>query len=118
MGERLLNGVLGDFVESHSADTTVRQQLALFQQFQHMPGDCLPFTIRIGCENNLGCALQRLGYGIERPGGTVADFPLHREVLIGLHRPVFGRQIAYMAIAGDHGVIASEVFVDRLGFGR
>ena len=44
--------------------------------------------------------------------------PGHREILVGLYRPVLGRQIAHVTIAGHDGVIVSEIFVDRLGLGR
>ena len=46
------------------------------------------------------------------------DLPVHGEVLVGPHRAVLRRQVAHMAVAGQHLVAAAEILVDGLGLGR
>ncbi len=46
------------------------------------------------------------------------DIPDHAEIAVGIDRSVLGRQIAHVAIAGQHGEVLAKVLVDCLGLGR
>ena len=108
--------VLGDRVERHPIDRG-RQRLFAAQQFLHMPTDRLTLAIRVGREDQSVGALRGV-LDFFHPLGLVGiQQPLHRKAVVGIDRPVLGRQIADVAIAGQHLEIASQIFLDRLCLG-
>ena len=109
---------LGDFIERHPARPTLGQRALVFQPFQQMPADRLPLAIRIGRQDHTVRPLRRLANGGELLGTVRRNLPRHGEILGGVHRAVAGRQIAHMAKAGQHLIVAAEIFVDGLRLGR
>jgi len=83
-----------------------------------VPGDRLALAVWVGCEDQLVGALERLDDLGDLLGAAPLDLPLHREVVLGIDRAVLGRQVADMPEGGDHLVVRTEIFVDRLGLGR
>ena len=52
------------------------------------------------------------------PGVNPGSVKLSGEVLVRLHRTILGRQVSYVAVAGQHAVVGAQVLVDGLGLGR
>ena len=146
LGERLLDGALGDLVEHHALVATVVATDDLAQ----VPGDRLSFSIQVGCEidgvsflgqtlqlaNHLLLAGQNLVVGLPASGridthsgkqglailGSLLGFAqldAANDRFLGLGAgAAAGGQIANMTHAGFHHVVLAQIFVDRLGLGR
>ena len=48
---------------------------------------------------------------------SAIGLPLHREAVVRIDRPVLGRQVADMAVAGEHAMPAAQIFLDGLRLG-
>ena len=118
MGERVEHRLLGDGVEDDALDVDALQRVALLQHVAHMPGDRFALAIRVGGEIEMLGAFDRLGDVVQPLLRLAVDLPGHGEVFVRPHRAVLGRQIAHMAVGGQHGVAFAEIFVDGLGLGR
>jgi hypothetical protein len=64
-----------------------------------MPGDRFAFAVGVGREIEPLGAAHRLGHRLDVLLGFAVDLPRHREIVVGQHRAVLGRQVADMAIA-------------------
>jgi hypothetical protein len=112
------HGVLGDRVEGHAADGRILlDRLALFQRLLEVPADRLPLAVGVGGEDQVGVVLQRVGDRLDVFLAVGRDLPRHVEAVLGIDRPVLGRQVADMAVGGENRVVGAEIFVDRLGLG-
>ena len=118
MRHRLLDRVLGDGVKDDAFDLLVLEDALLVENVEQMPGDGFAFAIRIGGENDLVGALDGVGDGGDALGALGVHLPEHREIIVGVDGAILGRQIADMAVAGDHIEIAPQIFIDGLRFGR
>ena len=111
------DGGLGDRVKGHPADL-----LALLdhagQSLGQMPGNRLALAVRVGGEDQLIIGFQRLGDRLEVLAAVGGDLPHHGEIVVRVDRAILGRQVADMAIRGQNGIVAAQIFVDCLGFGR
>ena len=101
MRHRLGHRRLGDGVEGDALDLG-RQRLALPQHFLDVPADRLALTIGVGREDQRVGLLRRVGDRLQLLGLVGIGFPLHREARVRIDRAVLGRQVADMAIAGQH----------------
>ena len=109
------NGRFGDGIERHALDLDVFAQcLLLLEHFQHMPGNGLTFAVRVGGEDELVGAFDGIDDVLDALLGLGVHFPGHGEVVVRLHRPILGRQVADMAEARQHLVARAKVLVDRL----
>ena len=118
MLEGILHGALGDFVEDHALDRLAVERPAAVQLLDDVPGDGLAFAVRVGRQVELLGALQLAGDLLDPLVAAVVDGPVHCEVFVGPHRTVLGRQIAHVAVAGQHPIVATQITFDGLGFGR
>ena len=112
------HGFLGDFVEDDALHADIfRQFFAFLQRFEHVPGDGFPFAIGVSREIEHVSTFDGAGDGGELLFRIGIDFVMHGEIGIGLDGAVLARQIAHMAVGGEHRVIGTEIFVDgfRLG---
>jgi hypothetical protein len=110
--------LLGDRVEGDPLDLEVLfQGLLLLEDLQDVPGDRLAFPIGVGSEDQFVRRLDGVGDFFEYFLGLSVNVPVHRKVVVGLDRPVLGRQIANVPEGGDDLVAAAEVLVDGLGLG-
>ena len=113
---RIGHRLLGNRVEGHAIDL-LRQRLFLAQQFLHVPADRLALAIGVGRENQTVGLLRGI-LNILQPLRLVRiELPLHRKTVIRIDRAVLGRQVADVAIAGQHLEITAEIFLDRLRLG-
>ncbi|PAV70194.1 hypothetical protein WR25_01198 [Diploscapter pachys] len=83
----------------------------------HVPADRLALAIGVGRQDQAVGGLRQIGDGFELLRLVRVILPLHREALVGIHRPVLRRQVADVAVGGEHPVIRAEVFFDGLRFG-
>jgi hypothetical protein len=113
MTERVEHRILGDLVEHDTLNVDALERLSALQDLAHVPGDGLALAIRVGGEVEVAGALQRLGDLGDVLFGARVDLPGHVEVVVRAHRAVLGRQVADMAVARQHLVVAAEVLVDR-----
>ena len=115
---RLRHRVPGDRVEDDALDLGVLlHRLAAGQRLEQVPGDRLALAVGVGGEDQLLVVLQRLGDGADVLGAVGGDLPLHREVVLGVDRAVLGRQVADVAVGGEHRVAGAEILVDGLRLG-
>jgi hypothetical protein len=113
-----LHRILGDGVEGHALDRQVLQDALFPKRLQHVPGNGLALAVRVGGQDELLGALDRLGDIGDPLRAPVLERPDHAEVVIRVDRAVLGGQIADMPEGGQDLVILAEIFVDRLGLRR
>ena len=116
MGDGFEDRRFGDGVKHHPLDRHFQGMLFL-QYLQDVPADGFAFPVRVGCQDQLVGAFHGAGDVLHLGLGAGVNLPDHREIVIGLHRPVLGRQVADMAEAGQHFVAGAEILIDGLGFG-
>ena len=147
LGERLLNCLLGDFVEHHALVAAVITANRLAQ----VPGDGLPLSIQVGCEIDgvgfLGQTTQFfddlflagqdlvLGFPAVLRVDPHAGYELTLGLLLGRQRRRFGGRslaaldrllvgraaggkVADVADTRLHHVLVAQILVDCLGLGR
>src|SRR5262249_539256 len=90
---------------------------ALLEHLQDVPGDRLALAVRVGGEDELVGALDRLGDVAEALLRLAVDLPDHLEVALGVDRAVLGGQVAPMAERGQHLIAPAEVFIGGCGLG-
>jgi len=83
-----------------------------------MPGDRLPFAVRVGCQQDVvgfGGGLRDRVYmlAVARDG-----LVLHCEAVVGIDRAAFRHQVAHVAVGGQHLEVLAQIFLERLGLGR
>jgi hypothetical protein len=83
-----------------------------------VPGDRLALAIRVGREDQLVGAFQRLDDLGDLLGAAPLDLPEHLEVVLGIDRAVLGGQVADMPERGHDLIVRAQILVDRLGLGR
>ena len=116
-----LDFALGDGVEDYPLGPVD----GVVQRVGDVPGDGLALAVEVGGEPDVGRLLGRL---LQLADGLLArghDLVGRLEVVLEVHprhRPldplgVPGGQVADVADAGHHDVVAAEVLVDRLGLG-
>jgi hypothetical protein len=72
----------------------------------------------VGGEDQFVVVFQRVGDGLDVLLAVIGDFPDHVESVVGIDRSALGRQVADMAVGGQHGVVGAQILVDCLGLGR
>src|SRR3546814_8043769 len=75
-----------------------------------MPADRLALAIGVGREDQAVGGLRRVLDFLHPLRLVGIKLPLHSEAVVGVDRSVLGRQVANMAIAGQHLEIATEIF--------
>ena len=83
-----------------------------------MPRNRLSLAVGVGSQNQLVIGFQGFGDGANVLFAVGRHFPGHGEIIFGIDRAIFGRQIAHMSVGGQNDIIRSKVLVDGLGFGR
>ena len=117
----LSNGRFGDGVKNHALHMgALLDHLALFQRFLKVPANRLTFAVGVGCENEFifTIGLHSVDNGAHVLLRMSANLPLHFEIVFGIHRAILWRQVADVAIGGEHGKARPEVFFNRFGLGR
>ncbi len=118
MGHGLEHRGLGDGVEGDALDGLVLHRLLLLQHLQHVPADRFPFAVGVGGQDDAVGALHGVDDVADPLGRLGVDLPVHVEVVVRLHRAVLGRQVADVAVRGQHREAGAEVLIDGLGLGR
>ncbi len=83
-----------------------------------MPGDGLPFSVRVGRKKDVvGC---RCGFGDLVDMFAVArdGFVLHGKVVVGVDSTGLGDQVAHVAIGSKDLEILAQILFQSLGLGR
>jgi hypothetical protein len=117
MGHRLRHRRFGDGVEGDAIDLG-GERLALPEHFLDVPADRLAFAVGIGRQDQRIGLLRRVGDGFQLLGLVRISVPFHRKAGIRIDRAILRRQVADMAIAGQHAVTRAEIFFDGLRLGR
>ena len=65
MFEGLDDGALGDLVKDDALDLDIFEQVFLFQNVQHMPGNCLAFPVRISGQEQVIGFFDGVGYFLD-----------------------------------------------------
>ena len=113
-GERRPDGRLGDLAEGHAARSIGGQVRGL----RHVPGDRLPFPVEVrGQEDVVRSAARLLDRGdLAAPVGR--DLVVRREVVLHVDAELalagVLRQVADVAVGGEHRVAGPKVAFDRL----
>jgi hypothetical protein len=118
IGHRFQHRRLGDGVERHALDGHAFDRLLLLKDLQNVPADRFPFAVGVGGQDQAVGPLHRVDDVGDALGRLGVDLPAHREIVVGLHRAVFRRQVADMAVRGENRVVGPEILVDGLGLGR
>src|SRR3546814_7555384 len=73
-----------------------------------MPADRFALAVGVGREDQAVGLLRRVRNFLQPLRLVGIELPLHCKAVVGIDRPVLGRQIADVAIAGEHLEIAAE----------
>ena len=118
VGKRLKDGPLRDLAEGDPVAIRLRDAEGL----GHMPGDRLPFAVKVGCEPDRGCLLGGTSDVIKALLLVFNDFVDRGEAVLHVdrHAPLLRLlgEIPNVPIGGEHGVIGAEIPLNRLGLGR
>ncbi len=119
IGHRGLHRVLGDGVECDPLHRLLSQRalVLLAQHLQHVPADGLTLAVGVGGQDQAVLGLQLVGDGTHLAPTALVECPRHGKVLVGQDRAVLFRQVADMAIAGQHPIALAQIFLDLLGLG-
>ena len=83
-----------------------------------MPGNRLPFTVRVRSEEDF-VGLFRFLLDLRQDLGLAFDrHVLRLEIVLEVHAQFAGRQILDVADRSHHGIPSPKIFGDRFGFGR
>ena len=114
---RLGHRRFGDGVEGDTADLLALLQ-AGGQRLLQVPADRLALAIRVSRQDQFIIGLQGLGNGADMLLAFGRHLPFHLEIMFGIHRTIFRRQVADMAVRGQNRIAGTKIFVDCLGLGR
>ncbi len=113
---RVGHRLFGDRVEGDALDC-LGQSATFGEDFLHVPADRLALPVRVGRQDQAVGSLRQVGDRLELLGLVGVVLPLHREPVVGVHRPVLGRQIADVTVAREDAIVGAEVFFDGLRLG-
>ena len=82
-----------------------------------MPGDGFAFAIRVCRQDQLVGVFDRFRDFADDFLGLGVNVPVHHKVVIRFHRPIFGGQVANVAVGGNYLIARAKVFIDGLGLG-
>ena len=113
MCERVIDRALGDLVERDAADLLVGQSCVLGD----VPCDRLAFAVEVGRQPNQVGVPGLVRESLELATAILERLVARREVVIQVNAQRLGRQIADVAIAGEHAVSGSKVALNGLRLG-
>ncbi len=106
-----------DFVKLDAADLLVVLGVVEAEGGYEVPGDRLALAIRVGRQQDGRLATRLVLEAFDDVLAILGDHVVGLELVLDVHAQSTGRQIADMAEAGAHGVVASQKFLDRFGLG-
>ncbi len=112
--ERFLDSPLGNLVKGHAPDALLIQSQGFFE----VPGNRLPFAVRVGGQVD-GIRLGRLLLeGCEDVFAVLQRLVGRHPALVDIDAEALVRQIAHMPLAGRDFELGAQVFVNGLRLGR
>ena len=117
MIHRLQDCGLGDLVKGDPLGVG-GQCLFAFQILIQVPAYRFALAVRVGGEHHAVGLLRLVSNGPQLLRPVSRHLPMHLEIGIRFDRAILGRQIADMAIRGQHPVVAAQIFLDGFGLGR
>ena len=115
---RRAHRIAGDLVEHHAAHRHRVEGFQLLERRQHVPRNCLAFAVGVGRQIQMTGAAHRACDALQVADRTCLGLIRDGEVFVGTDRAVLGRQVAHMAVAGEHDVVAAQILANGLGLGR
>ena len=113
VGECLVDGALGDLAEGHPPDAILVQAGVLGD----VPGDRLPLAVEVGGEPHLLGAARLVGELVELLAALLQRLVARGEVVLDVDPQRALREVADMAVGGQHGVAGAQVPFDGLCLG-
>ena len=113
IGEGLVDGALGDLAEGHAADLVSAQAGVLGD----VPGDRLTLAIEVGGQPDQVGASRLVGQLVQLLAPILQRHVAGLEVVVHVHAQAARRQVADMAVGGQHGIPGAQVALDCLGLG-
>ena len=113
MRERVVDRALGNLVECDAPDPIVGQPGVL----RDVPRDRLAFTVEVGREPDLIGLAGLARESFELPTSILERLVPRREVVLQVNAQRLGRQVAHVAIAGEHAVSGTKVALNGLRLG-
>ena len=110
------DGLLGDRVEG-DARHRLWQRLLLGEVLAHMPADRLALAVRVGGQDQAVGLFRRIDDRLHAGALVSVQLPIHGKAFVGAHRSILGRQVADVAIGGQHLETGPEIFLDGLRLG-
>ncbi len=114
IAHRILNCRFGDFIKGYALHW--RLDLAFLEDFADMPGNCLAFAVRVGCQQDFVSFFGRLDNGLDMLGVALDNLVFHAEIF-GVDSAGLWLEVADVAIAGEYLVIRPEILLQCFGFG-
>ena len=115
---RLGHSRLGDCVEGDALDVGVfLDRFALGQRLLEVPADRLTFAVGVGGEDQRVVVLERIGDGLDVFLAVAGHLPQHVKFVVRVDRAILGWQVAHVPVAGQNGIVVTQILVDGLRFG-
>ena len=118
MGYRFLHRALRDLVEDHALQLLVLERLPRLEDLREVPCDRLAFAVRVRREEDRVRVLHRLRDRLHVLGVPLDELVLHPEVVVRVHGPALGHEVAHVPVGGEDLVVLAEVFLERLRLRR
>ena len=112
-GDGLLDGGARNLVKDYAVDRLVPQGALFLQHFAHVPGNGFAFAIRVRRQIERVGAPQGLGDGLDVALVFIDELILHGEVVLRVHCPTLGHQVAHVPIGGEDLEVLAQVTLDR-----
>ena len=113
IGEGLVDGALGDLAEGHPANPVGAQAGVLGD----VPGDRLTLAVEVGGQPHQIGASRLVGQLVQLLAPILQWLVARFEVVVDVHPEAARRQVADVAVRGQHGIAGAEVALDCLGLG-
>ena len=103
---RLGHGGFGDGVEHDARHRGVfLDRFFRNQSLGQVPANRLAFTVGVGRQDKFIIVFERVNNRLDMLFAVACYLPFHVEIFVGQHRAILGRQVADVAIRGEHRVV-------------
>jgi len=111
------DGIFGYLVKNHPLHLD-RRFLVKPQSCQQMPGDRLPFTVGVGCQQQAVSTFKGFPDGINMFFAFRQNLVLGLKIIGDINRALLAGQCPYMAKRGHDRIAGTEEAFNGLGLGR
>ena len=114
----VLNGTLGDFVEHNPVHGFVVEDAAFVEDLEQVPGDGLPFAVKVSREEKGVRLLHLAGDLVDLLLVALDELVSHLKAVFGVDGAFLGQQIAHVSVGSKHLESRAQIFFDGVRLRR